>query len=91
MNELKKIQQKPGDGELWTDWKKAVAAGKIRGDNLQRDKDSSLFGSAGLIPQRLDENLPYIDRPYVKQEDKKPASPPDFFENLKKNFFDKEK
>ena len=55
--------------------------GKVKGmDETERDADSSRLGSAGLIAERIDEKLPYIDDGYVDE------SAPDLMKSLGKLF-----
>ena len=49
-------------------------------DETERDADSSRLGSAGLIAERIDEKLPYIDDGYVDE------SAPDLMKSLGKLF-----
>lgn len=49
-------------------------------DDTERDKDSSRLGSAGLIAERIDTKLPYVDDGYVDE------SAPDFMKGSGKLF-----
>ena len=60
--ELKNLQ-KTGDFEAW---QRLREEGKVQGvDETERDADSSRLGSEGLIAERIDEKLPFIDSGYV--------------------------
>lgn len=55
-----------------TEWDRLRAEGEIKvGSDLERDESSSRLGSEGLVDQRIDELLPYIDSGYVPEEDQK--------------------
>lgn len=70
--------QKTGD---YTAWKQLRAEGKVQSmDETDRDSDSSRLGSDGLIPERIDEKLPFIDAGYVDENQ------PDIMAGLKKLF-----
>ena len=73
MNERKKwdFQQKVEEGyDPKSDWDRLRASGEIKvGSDLERDESSSRLGSEGLVDQRVDELLPYIDAGYVPEED----------------------
>ena len=54
------------------EWDRLRAEGEIKvGSDLERDESSSRLGSEGLVDQRVDELLPYIDAGYVPEEDQK--------------------
>ena len=54
--------------------------GKVKASEQERDADSARLGSEGLIAERIDEKLPYIDSGYVDE------SQPDIMGGLKKLF-----
>ena len=72
MNERSKwdFQQKVEPGyDPKSDWDRLRASGEIKvGSDLERDESSSRLGSEGLVDQRVDELLPYIDAGYVPEE-----------------------
>ncbi|GMH89869.1 hypothetical protein TrST_g9253 [Triparma strigata] len=72
MNERSKwdFQQKVEPGfDPKDEWDRLRAAGEIKvGSDLERDESSSRLGSEGLVDQRIDELLPYIDAGYVPEE-----------------------
>ena len=79
--ELKQLQKGGGgDGDVLEDWKKLKEEGKVVASEQERDADSARMGSAGLIAERIDEKLPYIDSGYVDED------APDLMEGLKKLF-----
>ena len=63
---VKAVQQGAG-GDVLGAWKAARDAGKIRtaSSGLERDPTSARLGSSGLLAERADARLPYIDRGYV--------------------------
>jgi hypothetical protein len=78
--ELKELQ-KGGTGDALEEWKRLREEGKVQSmDEMERDADSARFGSDGLIGERIDEKLPYIDSGYVDE------SAPDLMGGLKKLF-----
>ena len=67
------------------EWKKLKDEGKVlSSDEMERDAQSARMGSEGLIAERIDENLPYIDQGYVGEDQ------PDFMAQLGKLFGKKE-
>jgi len=79
--ELRQLQKGASGGDQLEDWNRLKEAGKVQSmDDMERDKDSERAGSAGLIGERIDEKLPYIDAGYVDE------SQPDLMEGLKKLF-----
>ncbi len=77
--ELRAMQSGNVDGDVLDAWKKLKEEGKVvTTDTAQRDKDSERFGSDGLIGERMDANMPYIDQGYVDE------SQPDFMAELDK-------
>ena len=79
--ELKAVQRGGSDGEdRLEQWKQLREDGKVKTSNQERDADSSRLGSEGLIAERIDEKLPYVDDGYVDE------SAPDVMEGLKKLF-----
>ncbi|KAL1510742.1 hypothetical protein AB1Y20_007029 [Prymnesium parvum] len=67
--ELKELQKGDGTGaDKLESWKKMKEAGMVKGvDDTERDAGSSRLGSEGLIAERIDEKLPYIDDGYVDE------------------------
>lgn len=80
--ELKALQKKGGDGDdSLEEWRRLKEEGKVQGmDETERDADSSRMGSEGLIAERIDEKLPYIDSGWVDD------SGPDLMAGLGKLF-----
>eukprot|EP00614_Pseudopedinella_elastica_P004737 CAMPEP_0172614226 /NCGR_PEP_ID=MMETSP1068-20121228/49276_1 /TAXON_ID=35684 /ORGANISM="Pseudopedinella elastica, Strain CCMP716" /LENGTH=181 /DNA_ID=CAMNT_0013418941 /DNA_START=94 /DNA_END=639 /DNA_ORIENTATION=+ len=68
--ELSDLQTSENEGDVLESWKKMRDEGKIKTatSGLVRDSGSSRLGSEGLIAERADEKLPYIDQGYVDQE-----------------------
>ncbi len=61
--ELRAVQAGKGEGDALDAWQKLKQEGKVlTTDTAPRDPDSARFGSEGLIAQRMDEQLPYIDQ-----------------------------
>ena len=83
--ELKQVQMGGGGGDRLEEWKRLREEGKVTASGQERDADSSRWGSEGLIAERIDEKLPYIDDGYVDE------SVPDVMEGLKKLFGGDEK
>jgi len=80
--ELKQLQKGDGTGaDKLEAWKAMKAEGKVKSmDDTERDTKSSRLGSEGLIAERIDEKLPYIDDGYVDE------SQPDLMKGLSKLF-----
>ena len=76
--ELKNLQKGGQGGDQLEEWKKMREDGRVT--IAERDADSARMGSAGLVPERIDEKMPYIDSGYVDD------SGPDLMEGLKKMF-----
>ena len=75
--ELKELQ-KSGD---FAAWERLRAEGKLQSaDETERDEGSSRLGSAGLIAERIDEKLPFIDSGYVDE------AAPDVMSSVRKLF-----
>jgi hypothetical protein len=73
--ELRELQQR-GGGDKLDEWKQLRAEGKVKASGQERDAGSARLGSEGLIAERIDEQLPYIDDGYVDQ------SQPDLMEGI---------
>ena len=80
--ELKALQKLGGTGDdALSEWQRLKDEGKVKGmDETERDADSSRMGSEGLIADRIDEKLPYIDSGWVDD------SGPDFMGEMGKLF-----
>lgn len=66
--ELKAVQAGQR-GDALEAWKELKEQGLVKGmDETERDADSSRMGSEGLIAERIDEKLPYIDSGYVAED-----------------------
>ena len=67
--ELKAVQKNSGADTLEA-WKALKDEGKVlSSDDMSRDTDTNVLGSKdGLIAERIDENLPYIDQGYVAED-----------------------
>ena len=67
--ELKALQRGANDGsDTLGDWMQMKKEGKVVASEQERDKDSKVLGSKdGLIAERIDEKLPYIDSGYVDE------------------------
>ena len=79
--ELRSVQGGRRDGkDVLEDWQKLKEEGKVKASEQERDADSARLGSEGLIAERIDEKLPYIDSGYVDE------SQPDIMGGLKKLF-----
>lgn len=78
--ELRELQKGQDGKDALEDWKKLKAEGKVVASEQERDADSSRMGSEGLIAERIDEKLPYIDSGYVDD------SQPDIMGGIKKLF-----
>jgi len=65
--DLKNLQQQGNGQDVLEDWKALKDAGKVlTSETAKRDKGSERLGSEGLVPERLDEQMPYIDQGYVE-------------------------
>jgi hypothetical protein len=63
--ELKELQ-KTGGTEAMEKWNQMRAEGKLMAsDDMQREAGERSLGGEGLIADRIDEQLPYIDSGYV--------------------------
>jgi hypothetical protein len=79
--ELRAVQEGKLEGDALEQWKALRAQGKVlTSETAVRDPDSSRLGSEGLVAQRMDEQLPYIDQGYTDD------SQPDLMEQLGKLF-----
>eukprot|EP00965_Chrysotila_dentata_P219771 6191342-Pleurochrysis_carterae.AAC.4 len=84
--ELTQLQQNSDGKDRLEEWRKLKEQGKVKSmDSTARDADSERLGSAGLINERMDAQLPYIDDGYVD------ASAPDLMGELSKLFQKKDK
>lgn len=79
--DLRGHMQARADGkDTLGDWKKLKDEGKVVASEQERDAGSARMGSEGLISERIDEKLPYIDSGYVDE------SAPDLMGGLNKLF-----
>lgn len=79
--ELKSLQLKSTGKDNLEEWQRLREEGKVKSmDSTERDKDSERWGSEGLIGERMDEQLPYIDQGYVAEDQ------PDFMKEVGKLF-----
>ena len=63
--ELKALQ-KSGGADALEKWRELTDSGKVLSSKTaERDADSSRLGSDGLVGERMDTKLPYIDAGYV--------------------------
>ena len=82
--DLKQLQARSDGGDKLGEWMKLKEEGKVKAmDDTERDADSGRLGSAGLIGERIDEKLPYIDSGYV-DESAPQMEMPDIMGGLKK-------
>jgi len=67
--DLKEMQLSRDDGKDKLEaWQRLRDEGKVKiMDETERDKGSERMGSAGLIGERMDAQLPYIDAGYVDE------------------------
>ena len=75
--ELKELQQ-AGGTEALDKWKSMRAEGKIDAFEKEREAGERSLGGEGLLPDRVDENMPFIDNGYVDE------ATPDVMEELGK-------
>ena len=68
--ELKAVQKDTSGADTLEAWKALKDEGKVlSSDDMSRDTDTNVLGSKdGLIAERIDENLPYIDQGYVAED-----------------------
>ena len=68
--ELKAVQKDTSGADTLEAWKALKDEGKVlSSDDMSRDTDTNVLGSKdGLIAERIDENLPYIDQGYVADD-----------------------
>ena len=68
--ELKAVQKDTSGADTLEAWKALKDEGKVlSSDDMSRDTDTNVLGSKdGLIAERIDENLPYIDQGYVDED-----------------------
>ena len=68
--ELKAVQKDTSGADTLEAWKALKDEGKVlSSDDMSRDTDTNVLGSKdGLIAERIDENLPYIDQGYVSED-----------------------
>ena len=80
--ELKAVQKDTSGADTLEAWKALKDEGKVlSSDDMSRDTDTNVLGSKdGLIAERIDEKLPYVDDGYVDED------APDVMEGLKKLF-----
>lgn len=79
--ELKQLQRGNVEGDSLEAWKQMKEEGLVTAmDDMERDKGSERMGSEGLVAERIDEKLPYIDSGYVDE------SQPDVMGSLGKLF-----
>ena len=65
--ELKELQ-KAGGAEAMEEWNRLRAEGKLKAsDDMQREAGERSWGGEGLVADRIDEQLPYIDSGYVDE------------------------
>ena len=82
--ELRKLQNSDSPDNL-EQWKELAKEGKVKtSQTAERDADSRRLGSEGLVGERMDVKLPYIDRGYVDE------GAPDLMKELGKMFGNKE-
>lgn len=77
--ELKELQ-KGGGAEALEQWQELRKDGKINVFDKEREAGDRSLGGEGLLPDRIDESMPYIDSGYVDE------SVPDVMEELKAGF-----
>merc|ERR1719198_2171449 len=65
--ELQAVQKMDGDDNL-EEWKRLKEEGAFTVSDSERDTDSSRLGSDGLIAERIDTKLPYVDQGYVASD-----------------------
>ena len=83
--DLKQLQARSDGGDKLDEWLQLKEEGKVKAmDETERDADSSRLGSAGLIGERIDEKLPYIDSGYVDESAPQMPEMPDIMGGLKK-------
>mmetsp|Transcript_29328 Transcript_29328/g.94566 ORF Transcript_29328/g.94566 Transcript_29328/m.94566 type:complete len:171 (+) Transcript_29328:42-554(+) len=83
--ELRAVQEGRLEGDALEQWKALRAQGKVlTSETAVRDPDSARLGSEGLVAQRMDEQLPYIDQGYTDD------SQPDLMAEIGKMFKKKE-
>ena len=78
--ELETLQSGQGGGDKLEAWQKMREEGKINVFDKEREAGDRSLGGEGLLPDRIDESMPYIDDGYVDE------SAPDVMEGLKKLF-----
>lgn len=60
--ELKELQKGEIDGDALEAWKRLKAEGKVQAsDSMEREAGDRSLGGEGLIAERIDEKMPYID------------------------------
>jgi len=78
--ELKQLQ-KEGGAQALKEWNRLKAEGKLMAsDDMEREAGDRSWGGEGLVAERIDEKLPYIDSGYVDE------SQPDIMGTLGKLF-----
>jgi hypothetical protein len=66
--ELKELQ-KGGGKEALAKWQEMRAEGKIDAFTKEREAGDRSLGGVGLLPDRIDENMPFIDSGYVDESE----------------------
>ena len=74
--ELTELQRSGGGGDKLEAWKEMRAEGKVKSmDSTERDADTAILGSSdGLIGERMDTKLPYVDEGWVDEGRQVPAA-----------------
>jgi len=78
--ELKELQKGNVDGDAMEEWQRLRNEGKLSAFEKDREAGERSLGGEGLMPDRLDEEMPFIDSGYVDD------SQPDIMEELSKGF-----
>jgi|OM-RGC.v1.024673720 hypothetical protein len=60
--------QKGGGNDGLEKWKQMKAEGKIDAFTKQREAGERSLGGEGLLPDRIDESMPFIDSGYVDED-----------------------
>jgi hypothetical protein len=59
--------QKAGGAEALDEWKRLKAEGKIQASDAPREAGERSWGGEGLVADRIDEQLPYLESGYVDE------------------------
>lgn len=79
--ELQQLQKADDGTDKLAEWQRLREEGKLqKSDDMVREAGDRSLGGEGLIAERIDTKLPYVDSGYVDE------SQPDVMEGLKKGF-----